>query len=202
MITRNKHIKKGYRKACLGLGLFLLSLPVGAQQVADTAKVNVAFGTKAKSELMGGVSAIDMVDLTDKNFDTSIQNNLSAYVSGIQDGSFLVLVDGVPRDDNNVLPSEVAQVTFLKSAAAVALYGSRAAKGAILITTKRGHNDGLKVTVRGNASTFVPKEYPTYLGAAQYMSLYNEARKNDGLSASRTLMTRITTDSFQAFLTD
>ena len=186
MITRNKHIKKGYRKACLGLGLFLLSLPVGAQQVADTAKVNVAFGTKAKSELMGGVSAIDMVDLTDKNFDTSIQNNLSAYVSGIQDGSFLVLVDGVPRDDNNVLPSEVAQVTFLKSAAAVALYGSRAAKGAILITTKRGHNDGLKVTVRGNASTFVPKEYPTYLGAAQYMSLYNEARKNDGLSASFT----------------
>ena len=52
----------------------------------------------------------------------------------------------------------------------------------MLITTKRGRTDGLKVSVRGNAGLFTPKEYPTYLGAAQYMSLYNEALANDGKS--------------------
>ena len=96
--------------------------------------------------------------------------------------TLLILVDGVPRDANNVLPTEIQQITFLKSASAVALYGSRAAKGAVLITTKRGQTDGLHVSVRGNAGMFTPKEYPTYLGAAQYMSLYNEALTNDGKS--------------------
>jgi TonB-linked SusC/RagA family outer membrane protein len=38
----------------------------------------------------------------------------------------------------------------------------------------------LKVSVRGNVSLFTPKEYPTFLGAAQYMSLYNESLVNDG----------------------
>lgn len=141
----------------------------------------MAFGAKAKSELMGGVSAIDMVDLSRKNYDTDNLSNMAAYVSGIQDMSYLVIVDGVPR--GNVLPSEIAQITFLKSAAAVALYGSQAAKGAVLITTKRGKSDGLHVSVRGNAGTFVPKEYPSYLGAAQYMNLYNEASINDGKAA-------------------
>jgi TonB-dependent SusC/RagA subfamily outer membrane receptor len=64
---------------------------------------------------------------------------------------YLVLVDGVPREATNVMPSEIDQITFLKGAQAVVLYGSKAAKGAVLITTKRGKNDGLKVEVQANA---------------------------------------------------
>lgn len=155
--------------------------------MADTTQVNVAFGTKAKSELLGGVSAIDMENLTSKNYSTYSLDALQAYAGGYTGqlwnmGDALILVDGVPRDANNVLPTEIQQITFLKSASAVALYGSRAAKGAVLITTKRGRTDGLNVSVRGNAGMFTPKEYPTYLGAAQYMSLYNEALANDGKS--------------------
>lgn len=178
-------LKKTYIYILLMASLLGSTVDVAAQQIADSTKVNIAFGTKAKSELMGGVSAIDMVDLTEKDYSTYLEN-LQAYAGGYtgalwnQDDA-LVLVDGVPRDANNVLPSEIAQITFLKSASAVALYGSRAAKGAILITTKRGNIDGLKVSARGNAALFTPKEYPTYLGAAQYMSLYNEALTNDGL---------------------
>ena len=97
-------------------------------------------------------------------------------------GSALVLVDGVPRDINNVLPSEIEQVTYLKAASAVVLYGSRASNGVILITTKRGRTDGLQVSVRGNASLYTPKEYPNWLGSAEYMTLYNEALQNDGKS--------------------
>ena len=40
----------------------------------------------------------------------------------------------------------------------------------------------MKVSVRGNASLFVPKSYPKYLGSAAYMQLYNEALQNDGKS--------------------
>ena len=61
-----------------------------------------------------------------------------------------VLVDGVPRDADNVMPSEIAQISFLKGAQAVVLYGSKAAKGAIVITTKRGNVEGLNVSVRAN----------------------------------------------------
>ncbi len=163
----------------------IASVSANAQTVADTAEVKVAFGSKAKSELLGGISAVDMKDLTQKNYNTYSLDALQAYAGGYDGqlwnmGDALILVDGVPRDANNVNPSEIDQITFLKSASAVVLYGSRAAKGAVLITTKRGHADGLKVSVRGNVSLFTPKEYPTFLGAAQYMSLYNESLVNDG----------------------
>ena len=94
----------------------------------------------------------------------------------------LVIIDGVKRPSNNVLPSEIKQVTFLKGAQAVVLYGPKAAKGAILITTKRGTVDGLQVQVNANTGFHVAKEFPEYLGSAEYMTLYNEARANDGLT--------------------
>ena len=185
-----KHIYKA-----IALGMALLPAAAMAQDDADYVndslnnKVNVAFRTVDKSDLMGGVSSINMVELTHKNYTTYSLDNMQAYVGGYTGqlwnmGDALVIVDGVPRDANNVLPSEIEQITFLKSASAVVLYGSRAAKGAILITTKRGRNEGLKVSVRGNATIYTPKEYPTYLSSAPYMQLYNEARVNDGNTAA------------------
>lgn len=180
-------MNKSYINVALMMGLFGLSASAYAQQDADTTKVNVAFQTVDKADLMGGVSVVDMVSLTNKNYSTYSLDGMQAYVGGYNGqlwnmGGALVLIDGVPRDVNNVLPTEIEQITFLKSASAVVLYGSRAAKGAILITTKRGRTTGLEVSVRGNAGLFTPKSYPTYLGAAQYMSLYNEALQNDGKS--------------------
>src|SRR5699024_9226999 len=76
----------------------------------------------------------------------------------------------------------IDQISFLKGVSAVVLYGSRAANGVILITTKRGGNHTLQFGGRVNAGAFVPKTYPQYLGSAKYMTLYNEARQNDGLN--------------------
>lgn len=178
---------------CIAFGLAFLPIAVHAQEEASlqdsiSKKVNVAFRTADKKDLMGGISSVDMVELTHKNYSLNSLDNLEAYVGGYNgqlwnQGSALVLVDGVPRDASNVLPTEIENIAFLKSASAVVLYGSRAAKGVILITTKRGHKDGLEVSVRGNATLFVPKRYPKYLDAASYMQLYNEAATNDGLSA-------------------
>lgn len=153
---------------------------------AQTDSVNVAFRTIDKQDLMGAVNVVDMNEQNAKNFTTYSLDNMQSLVGGYNgglwnQGDVLILVDGVPREATNVHPEEIEQITFLKSAQAVVLYGSRAAKGAIMITTKRGHQDGLQVKVGGNASVFVPKRYPNYLGSAQYMTLYNEALQNDGL---------------------
>ncbi|QVJ82144.1 TonB-linked outer membrane protein, SusC/RagA family [Prevotella sp. khp1] len=183
-----KHIIKN-----IALGAALLPVAAVAQTEKEytdsvASQVNVAFRTVNEADLMGGVSTVNMVEQAKKDYTTYSLDGMDALVGGYNgqlwnQGEALVLVDGVPRDASNVLPTEIEQITFLKAASAVVLYGSRAAKGVILITTKHGRNDGLNVSVRGNASLYVPKSYPKYLGSAAYMELYNEALQNDGKAA-------------------
>ena len=183
-----KHIIKN-----IALGAALLPVAAVAQTEKEytdsvASQVNVAFRTVNEADLMGGVSTVNMIEQAKKDYTTYSLDGMDALVGGYNgqlwnQGEALVLVDGVPRDASNVPPTEIEQITFLKAASAVVLYGSRAAKGVILITTKHGRNDGLNVSVRGNASLYVPKSYPKYLGSAAYMELYNEALQNDGKAA-------------------
>ena len=188
-----KHIKARYiLYAMLLASPFTMSAQTAENDtLSNDPLVNVAYRQVAQSDIIGSVAVLDYEALTEKNYNTYSLDNMQAYVSGFNgnslwgmdadnDQGYLVLIDGVPRDANNVLPTEIAQVTFLKSAQAVVLYGSRAAKGAILITTKRATNDGLSVSVRANTGVAVAKAFPEYLGAAEYMTLYNEALANDG----------------------
>lgn len=180
--------------------LLFLAVPAIAQHpeqpdstATDTDLVQVAYRKVARKDLLGGVSVVDMEALTGKNYNTYSLDNLQGYVGGWNGNSlwgmdgdnagYLVLVDGVPRAANNVMPTEIAQITLLKGAQAVVLYGSRAAKGAILITTKRSRTDGIEVIARANTGFGVAKAYPEYLSSVEYMGLYNEACLNDGLSA-------------------
>ena len=148
--------------------------------------MQLAFRSAVPEDVFGGVSQVNVVELEKKSYTTYSLANMECLVPGYNGqlwnmGEALVLVDGVPRDANNVIPTEIETITFLKGAQAVVLYGSTASKGAILITTKRGRTSGLQVSVRGDATLYTPKAYPKYLGAAEYMQLYNEARANDGL---------------------
>lgn len=186
------------RYITVGLSLVIGSAAVFAEPTendsitAPADQVQVAFRKVDKNSILGGVSVLDMDNLQKKNYMNSSLDNLQGFVSGWNgnslwgmdsdnDGGYLVLVDGVPRDANNIQPSEIAEISFLKGAQAVVLYGSRAAKGAIYITTKRGKVSPLSIEVRANTGWHVAKRYPEYLGAAEYMTLYNQARKNDGL---------------------
>ena len=171
----------------------------GGDTVQAKKNVHVAFREKDADHLLGGVAYVDMEELQKKDYTTGSLDDLYAIVGGWNGNSLwgmdndrldnndnsnmpLVIIDGVKRPSNNVLPSEIEQVTFLKGAQAVVLYGSKAAKGAILITTKRGKVDGLQVQVNANTGFHVAKEFPEYIGSAEYMTLYNEARANDGLA--------------------
>ena len=175
---------------------------VDAQSTADAdsvlaiKKVHVAFRDKDADQLLGGISYVDMEELQKKDYTMGSLDDLYALVGGWTGNNLwgmdnerldnndnnnmpLVIIDGVKRPSNNVLPSEIEQVTFLKGAQAVVLYGAKAAKGAILITTKRGKVDGLQIVANANTGWHVAKEYPEYLGSAEYMTLYNEALAND-----------------------
>lgn len=175
------------------------SLYVGAQDLqpevfgtdslsaTEDEMVQIAYRKVNKNDLLGGVSSVNVEELMKKNYFTYSLSDMQSMVSGWNGNSlwgmdsYLVLVDGVPRDANNVMPSEIKDITFLKGASAVVLYGSRAAKGVIYITTKRGQVGDTRIDVRGNTGFHVPISYPKYLGAAEYMTLYNEARVNDGM---------------------
>lgn len=154
-----------------------------AQEMADTTKVNVAFGQVSKADLMGGVSEVNVEELLKKDYSANALNDLQSLISGYNGNVWgqgaLVLVDGAPREASTINATEVEKVTVLKGASAVVLYGAKAAKGVILITTKRGKVQPLSIATTINTGIYTPKAYPEYLGAAEYMSLYNEAMTND-----------------------
>ncbi|SKC95772.1 TonB-linked outer membrane protein, SusC/RagA family [Chitinophaga ginsengisegetis] len=151
-------------------------------------RVQVAFRKVDRKDLPGGVSAVDVASQMKLNYMTYSLENMDGWVNGFNGnsmwgmGSYLLVIDGVPREAGNVMPTEIEQISFLKGVNAVALYGSRAAKGVVYITTKRGNPGNQRIDIRANAGVNVPKAYPHYLGSAEYMTLYNEARRNDGLA--------------------
>ena len=200
MITKIKYVIAG---------MLLMGSVCSVGQTADDAdstvvkkKVHVAFRDKDPDHLLGGVSYVDMEDLSKKDYTQSSLEDMYALVGGWNGNNLwgmdndrldnndnynlpLVIIDGVKRPSNNVLPSEIEQITFLKGAQAVVLYGAKGAKGAILITTKRGTVEGLQIKANANTGFHVAKELPEYLSSADYMTLYNEACINDKLSSGK-----------------
>ena len=167
--------------------------PVVAQSDAesDSALVNVAFRQTDARDVIVPVSSVNVRELMEKDYHTYSLDNMQALTAGYNgqlwnQGDALIMIDGVPRDASNVLPTEIEDITFLKGASAVVLYGSRAAKGVILITTKRGKIAPLKITARADYQLDAAKAFPKYLDAAEYMTLYNQALKNDGLATKFT----------------
>ena len=136
--------------------------------------------------MQGGVSSYSVSDLLEKDHNMfaldGAQSLVGGYNGNIWGQDALLLIVGVPRDAGaDVRANEVESITFLKSANAVALYGSRGARGVILITTKRGKANERSINVQANTGLYVPKRYPQYLNSWEYMTLYNEALRNDGL---------------------
>lgn len=174
----------------------------------------VAYGTTKKSSFTGSASVVKSDDL--KKFSgtgfTDALQGMSAGVNVTQDASNpgaeariairgianmagkttpLYVVDGVPYDGslNSINPNDIASLTVLKDAAASSLYGSRAANGVVIITTKTGKRG--KVTVNVNASWgtsdnavgYGQKTDPKQTLLLFWEGLYNDAFYIDGKSA-------------------
>ncbi len=168
--------------------------------------VAVGYGVQKKVNLTGSVVQIDTEDLqssavtntssalqgkgagimVSQNSGMAGEDNSSIKIRGVgtlnAGQSPLVLVDGIQMDMNNVDPMDIESVSVLKDAASAAIYGSRAANGVILITTKGGKR-GQETSVSYNTYYGVQQitQMPDLLNAYDNAILYNEALANDGL---------------------
>jgi len=110
-------------------------------------------------------------------------DNAQIFIRGIAttgNASPLIVVDNVIRNNiNEIDNNNIASVTVLKDAAAVAPYGLGGANGVILITTKRGTSGAPQLSVSGYYGDQQPVYLPKMLNAIDYMKLKNEAYKNE-----------------------
>ncbi|WP_430812786.1 MULTISPECIES: TonB-dependent receptor [unclassified Carboxylicivirga] len=167
--------------------------------------VVVGFGKQRKTSVVSSLSSVKPGDITvpTRNLTNSLAGQVSGLIAvqrsgepGYDNASFwirgvstfaggtnpLVLVDGVPRNMNDIEPDEIETFSVLKDAAATAVYGAQGANGVVLITTKRGGVERAKITFRTEHSISTPTRLPEFVGSVDYMNLYNEAMTNDGES--------------------
>ncbi len=140
------------------------------------------------SEALQGVSP--NLNITSNGWDGEPGGSKSINIRGL--GSLngnaepYVLVDGVPMDLNAVNPNDIESFSILKDAAASAIYGSRAAFGVILISTKKGSSDGFNVSYSNNISFSSPIGLPHMVNSLEYMTAHDQAQVNAGLSPTFT----------------
>jgi TonB-linked SusC/RagA family outer membrane protein len=170
--------------------------------------VVVGYGTQKKVNLTGSVSTVSGDDLIKRPV-VNPAAMLQGTMPGVQviqskgepgnegvsirirgNGTFsgagsdpLVLIDGVPGNLSDVNPNNIDNISVLKDAASAAMYGSRAANGVVLVTTKQGQSGKLSIQYDANVGIYKPTRlFNLVTNSAQYMDLYNEARINSGLT--------------------
>src|SRR5690606_32939805 len=90
----------------------------------------------------------------------------------------LVIVDGIEQRLHDINPADIESVSVLKDASSTAIYGSRAANGVILITTKRAKPGKLSVAYSGYYALQRTNNNPVHMGLEEYMRLQNIAWTN------------------------
>jgi len=179
----------------------------------------VAYGTASKESFTGSATTVDVGKISISNTD-NVTKSLEGLSSGVQitsgsgqpgeestirirgvgsvnaNSDPLIVVDGFPYGGNlNTIPSEnIASMTVLKDAAAKSLYGSRAANGVIIITTKKGKSGESTINFKavvGVSSRAIP-EYDI-MGVPQYYETYWSKLANETTPeiASQSLISKL-----------
>jgi len=169
--------------------------------------VAVGYGTQKKVNITGAVTAVSSEELENRPV-TNVSQALEGLVPNLQinttDGGRpgssmswqirgigsiggandepLIIIDGVAGNPDNLNPNDIESVSVLKDASASAIYGSRAPYGVVIITTKKGIRDQMKVTVNSNTSFRSPTRMLNPVNTLDFMMLYNESAENLGLS--------------------
>lgn len=142
-----------------------------------------------RREMVGAASSITPKDHMTYDNTQWVRDYIEGLLLGVKGsdnirglGDALFVIDGVIGRDPNILNmEEVDQITVLKDANAIVLYGNQAKNGVIVINTKRGAVNKREANVNIRYGLKQPIALPNYLGSADFMTLYNEARTNDGL---------------------
>lgn len=170
----------------------------------------VAFSKQKKNSVIGSITTLKVSEL--KQPTSNITNALAGKISGLisyqrsgepgQDNaaffirgvttfgfnnSPLILLDGLQISTSDLArlePDNIASFSIMKDATATSLYGARGANGVVLVTTKEGKKGKAKVSVRYENSISSPSQINSFLGAVDYMELYNRAQRSRDQSAN------------------
>lgn len=196
----------GYKDVTKTVTATSLKVTMAEDSKALDEVVVVGYGVQKKVNLTGAVGSVDAEDLT-KRVSPNASSMLQGRVPGLQivqnsanpgaeqatiqvrgQGTFssagsnpLVLIDGVEGDMNKVNPNMIENITVLKDAASASIYGSRAANGVILITTKNGTEGRLNIDYNFNMAWQSPSTIQNRINnSVEYMTLFNKALKHTG----------------------
>lgn len=176
-----------------------INLEPVAQKLDDV--VVVGYGVVRKKDLTGAVATVSGADIADRK-QISVSQSLQGAVAGVRvsrsggdpdasasirirgvttigDSNPLIIIDGIPGNLDWVSPNDIESVTVLKDAASASIYGSRAASGVILVTTKRAKSSKLSLDYNYDYTIESPTEVAKNVGAQDYMRLLNERDWND-----------------------
>ena len=192
------------------VGFVTQEIQVGGQSTIaitmaeDTAALEevvvVAYGTQKKTNVTSSVTPVEMEELgeiTTPNIGAALQGRAPGLFirdSGYNEGlSFLVrgattignnsplfIVDGIPQDALTVDPNDIENITVLKDGAASAIYGSRAAAGVILITTRGGRQERFSLNYETFASWGKLTTLQEATNSVVSARIMNEASLNSG----------------------
>lgn len=170
----------------------------------------VGYGTQKKVDLVGSVSAVKIDEKISSRSLSNVSSGLSGLVPGLQvsqtssmagkdnaslmirglgtvnNASPLIVVDGMPDVDiNRINMADVESISVLKDAASASIYGSRAANGVILITTRTGQKGKTSIDFNASYAVEVPSrsydfmdDYPRALTLHQYRAASGVKREN------------------------
>lgn len=182
-----------------------INVSLDQQIIAGEELVVVGYGEQTRETLTGSVSSVSGTAL-EKVPTSNLSHSLAGQVPGIVtvmssgepgsdnasinirghhtlgDNSPLVVIDGVPNRSGGLFrlnPSEIENISVLKDASA-AIYGSQAANGVILITTKRGRAGKPELTINLSQGFHQPTRVPEMADAATYLTMLNETDYYNG----------------------
>ena len=171
--------------------------------------VVVGYGTQKKVNLTGAVATVNSKQIENRPV-TNVTNALQGVLPGVvviqnngqpgkdagtirvrgigtlNNSNPLVIVDGAISSMNAVNTSDIESISVLKDAASSAIYGSTAANGVVLITTKKGKKGESTITYDAYFGKQKATELPDFLPSWQAATLYNQARENQGLTKTYT----------------
>lgn len=168
--------------------------------------VVIGYGTQNRSKMSSSVATIsskDVVKQTTQNVASALQGR-AAGVDVVQQGGIagadvnivvrgaasltatepLYVIDGVFSNNGltTLNPADIESIQVLKDGAAAAIYGSRAANGVVLITTKSGSKGSVKVDANFSYSIQTLAHTPQFLNASQWREFANMVSDNSGLA--------------------
>jgi TonB-linked SusC/RagA family outer membrane protein len=184
---------------------------INAIMAEETTQLNeivaIGYNSMKKKDLTGAVSVVDVNEISNTpvaGVDQMIQGHMAGVnvvadnnpgggvavrvrgFSTIRNNDPLYIVDGIPVESgiNLVNPSDIESIQILKDASSASIYGSRAANGVVIITTKKGIKGQSKISFDAYAGMQSATKLLKPLNAQQYGDLLWQAHYNDGKNPS------------------